>query len=243
MTWCHFLWNHAKIGNLPAVQTTFAEGQASPCDVNLHGSNSLVYAVGYTSPEIVRFLIQQGADPNVPNEAGRTAAGLFWEHSFAGRSGSQSVSIVGSLLEDSDYVQTRGFSPVHKIVLGIVCKDLRSELELSIVKIDTGDSRGRAPLCWAVIRDDEKAIGTLLAYGANRNARDDLGVTPLYFVKNTGACKALLDAGVDVHVRNACYGHSALHQHAAQPGTLKLLIFWYELVLMWMYETLVGKLL
>ncbi len=54
MTWCHYLWNHARIGNLPAIQTVFAEGQASPFDVNLHGSDILVYAVGHTSPGIVR---------------------------------------------------------------------------------------------------------------------------------------------------------------------------------------------
>jgi len=112
-------------------------------------------------------------------------------------------------------------------------------LEPSTANIDIVDFQG----CWAAIRDDEKACRTLLACDANRNARDDLGHTPLHFVNNTGVCKALLDPGVDVHARNAHYGRSALHQHAAQPGTLKLLIFWYEQALMWMYETLMGKIL
>lgn len=41
--WSHPLWNYARNGNLLAIQRLISEGKASPFDVNLHGSNALIY--------------------------------------------------------------------------------------------------------------------------------------------------------------------------------------------------------
>jgi ankyrin repeat protein len=221
MDWTHLLWNYARIGNLIAIQKMFAEGRASPYDVNPHGSNALTYAVGYR-PNIVRFLLQQGAEADLPNQAGRTASEMFWEHSFAGRLGSEGASTFGSFFEDGDYVQTRRFTTLHKAVLGIIHKDLGAELELSTAEINARDTRGRTPLCWAVIRDDLSAVRILLTFGANPNILDDLGHTALHFVRSVGICKLLLDAKVDVHARNAYYGRTALHPYGGRTREIKV---------------------
>ena len=212
-TWTHLLWNYAMVGNLVAIQKMFAEGRASPYDVNVHGSGALIYAVSHNRPEIVRFLLDKGADPELPNDLGRTAVDIYWEKSFAGHHKRDGLKDHGSLFEDSGYVQTRQLTMVHKIILGIVCRDLKDELELSTADINATDGGGRTPLIWATIRADESAVKTLLAFGADPDITDSYGCTPLHFVTSVGICKLLLAAKVDINARNAYYGRTALHTY------------------------------
>ena len=209
--WTHLLWNYAMVGNLVAIQNMFTDGRASPYDVNIHGSNALIYAVSHNRPKIVRFLVDQGADPELPNEVGRTAIDIYWEKLFAGHSIRNGVRDHGSLFEASDHVQTLQLTIVHKIVLGIVCRDLKDELGLSTADINAKDGGGRTPLAWATIRVDESAVKTLLAFGADPTITDLYGCTPLHFVTTVGICKLLLSAKINVNARNAYYGRTALH--------------------------------
>ena len=211
VSWSHLLWKYAINGDLLAIQKMFAEGKASPYDLNPQGSNALNYTVGQNS-RLFQFLLDQGAEPDHPNDIGRTPSDLLWEHSFAGNFGSEGISIVGSMLKNTGHAQTQGFSTLHKIILGIVSKDLESELETSTTKINVGDSKNRTPLYWAAIRSDSQAVKTLLAFGANPNVVDRWGHTPLDFARNIDICKMLLDAGVNTHACNGDYGRSVLHQ-------------------------------
>ena len=211
--WNHLLWNYAMVGNLLAIQNMFAEGLASPYDVNVHGSGALNYAVSHNRTEIVRFLLDKGADPELPNDVGRTAVDIYWEKSFAGHYERDDVRDHGSLFQDSGYVQAQQLTTVHKIVLGIVCRELKDELELSTADLNAKDGKGRTPLIWATIRADEVAVETLLAFGADPNITDNYGCTPLHFVTSVGICKLLLAAKVNVNARNAYYGRTALHTY------------------------------
>ena len=224
--WTHLLWNYAMVGNLVAIQKMFAEGRASPYDVNIHGSNALIYAVSHNRSKIVRFLLDQGADPELPNEVGRTAVDIYWEKAFAGHHKQNGARDHGSLFEDSDYMQTRQLTIVHKIVLGLVPRDLKDELELSTADINAQDGGGRTPLAWATIRVDESAVGTLLAFGADPNITDMCGCTPLHFVTSVGVCKLLLDAKINVNARNAYYDRTALHTNNRdrEVGVINMLI-------------------
>lgn len=224
--WTHLLWNYAMVGNLVAIQKMFAECRASPYDVNIHGSNALIYAVSHNRSKTVRFLLDQGADPELPNEVGRTAVDIYWEKAFAGHHIRTGVRDHGSLFEDSDYVQTRQLTIVHKIVLGIVSRDLEDELKLSTADINAKDGGGRTPLAWATIRIDESAVKTLLAFGADPNITDMYGCTPLHFVTSVGVCRLLLDAKINVNARNAYYCRTALHTNNRdrEVGVIDMLI-------------------
>ena len=83
---------------------------------------------------------------------------------------------------------------------------------MSTAWINAGDSKNRTPLCWATIRNDSRAVKTLLAFGANPNIVDRWGKMPLDLARSVGVCKMLLDAGVNIHVLDTDYGRSALHQ-------------------------------
>ena len=210
VSWSHLLWSYAKNGDLLAIQKLFAEGKASPHDLNPHGWNALIYTLH--NPRLSQFLLDQGADPNHPNNSGRTPSDLLWEYSFAGIFGSEGISVVGSMLGDTSHMHTQGFSTLHHIILGIVPNDLTSELKTSTAKINLGDSSKRTPLWWATSRNDLQAVKTLLIFGASPNDSDRWGRTPLDMVSNIDICKMLLDAGVNIHARNNAYGRSVLHQ-------------------------------
>ena len=209
--WSHLYWNYAKNRDLTAIQRMYSQKKASPYDQNLRGSNALMYAANHTDCKISEFLIKEGADPNLPNETGHVATDIMWEGAFANRFGDESTSIVGSILKDTDYLQTCGFSTLHKIVLRISRGDLRSELVISTASIDQGDARKHTPLSWAVIRDDFEAVQALLVFGADPDRADHLGRPPLHFARSPGVCKALLNAGAKATLRNFHYQRSALH--------------------------------
>ncbi|KAI4210775.1 MAG: hypothetical protein LQ351_006357 [Letrouitia transgressa] len=190
----------------------FTQNKASPFDTNLRGASGLLYAANNTNYRLSQFLIEQGADPNLPGGSGQSGGELLFDRAFAGWFGDEGPSIVGSLLKDSDYLETRGLSILHKIVLGIIPKNLEAELKISTACIDVGDARNRTPLAWAVIRDDLRMVKTLLAFGADPKLVDEFGDAPLSFSKSVEVCKALLQAGVNVNYRTTFYQRNALHQ-------------------------------
>lgn len=212
VSWSHPLWKYTTNSNLSAIQRLFAEGKASPYDLDPRGSGALFYTGNRNHSCTIRYLLEQGVDLDHPNEIERTPSDLLWEYFFAGRSGSEETSVVASRLRDSGHVQTRGFSTLHKIVLGILYKDLETELATSTAAINIGDSKNMTPLCWATIRNDLQTVKTLLAFGANPNVADRWGRTPMYFARSIDVCKTLLHAGEDILVCGKTYGRSALHQ-------------------------------
>ena len=172
---------------------------------------TLIYAGNHDPSLLFKFFQEQGVDMDYSNEDRRTPNDLLWEYSFAGYPSSETANAPSSMLRESDHVQTRGLSKLHKIILGLLQNDLKSELETSTAGINVGDSKNMTPLFWAVIRNDLQAVEILLSFGANPNIVDDWGRTPLYFARSTEICKALLKAGLDVHITGLTLGHSALH--------------------------------
>ncbi|KAL9609151.1 MAG: hypothetical protein Q9167_006063 [Letrouitia subvulpina] len=220
--WSHLFWRYANKADLPAIQKMFAQHKASPFDTNLRGANGLMYAANNSNYRLSQFLIEQGADPDLPSGSGQSGSELLFDHAFSGWYGDEGISIVGSLLKDSDYVETRGLSILHKIVLGIVSKNLEAELKISTACIDVGDARKRTSLAWAVIRDDLEAVQTLLAFGADPKLVDDFGVAPLSFSKSVEVSRALLKAGANVKSRSTFYQRTALHQLCRGHGTVEV---------------------
>ena len=210
--WSHLLWNYAINGDLLAIQRLFAAGKASPYDLNPRGSNAFYYAGNRDPLRLFRYFLEQGMDMNHPNDVGRTASDIIWEYSLVGNPGSEEDNVFRSMLRDSDHLQTRHFSALHRIIMGLSNDDLESVLESSTTDINVGDSNNMTPLCLATIRNDVQAVKLLLTFGANPNIVDKWGSTPLFFARNTDICKMLLDAGVNIHTHNAVLGRSALHQ-------------------------------
>ena len=209
MSWSHQLWYFVKLGQIDAVTELFSKGVASPFDVTEKGGGALMSA--RNNIEVTRLLLREKADPYKPNTYGRTAAELLWERAYSGKFGEGGPFEVAKMLQESDYLEMMKFNNLHKIVLGQSSAKLNDELEEGNADIDDGDSKGRTPLRWAVIRDDIDLIKILLAKGADPNVKDIYGNMALDFVQSTDSCRMLLLAGATISNRNFTHGRTPLH--------------------------------
>ena len=208
MDWGHLLWGYANDGNIKAIQKLFSEGKASPLDVNLLGESALNYAAQH--PHLYRFLVEHGSDQQTTDVNGYKPNELMGDRLLSSELNEGDSLAIRELLDETDFMETRKFTTVHKIVLGIVKRNLQEELEISTASIDYTDSKGRTPLAWATIRNDAQAVSTLITYGANPNICDDAGDSCLHFVRSVEICNILLQAKANVHIANKTLGVSCM---------------------------------
>ena len=113
------------------------------------------------------------------------------------------------MLQRCDCDESMGFAQLHKTVLGLIHKDLETELSISTSQINFGDARQRTSVSWATMRNDLRTVQILLAYGADVDQVDDAGNTPLFFASTHNVCKILLLHDANIEKRSKWY--SLLH--------------------------------
>lgn len=122
------------------------------------------------------------------------------------------------MFSQTETLERRDFSVLHKIVLGIVDKPLAAELVASTADINTKDSLGRTPISLAAERGDVDKVSTLLQYGADPRIPAYSGSDPLCYaakVADPACISLLLDAGAKVDCKTG-WDQTALHYAAAQ---------------------------
>ncbi|KAL8789817.1 MAG: hypothetical protein Q9195_006651 [Heterodermia aff. obscurata] len=209
MDWTHLLWKYAPRGDLVAVQSLFNSAKAAPNDTNFQGGTALLLASAY--PKLYQFLIQAGADLNVSDMHGRKPVNLIGERLLSGRIPDGDVESTEALLAETDFMESRQFSTIHKSVLRLSQRDLAGELQETTSSINAVDTEGRTPLIWATMRDDLPTMSILLGFGADPNVRDYAGNTSLHYVRSTDACNVLIKAGANVHSRNRTRRRTCVH--------------------------------
>ena len=104
------------------------------------------------------------------------------------------IEILRCIARDSEFIEDQDFSPLHKIILGLSLQDLETEIFRDPKNIDIRDAMGRTALEWAAARGDDRAVVTLLSFGADPNMIDSKLNTPLTLASNQGhtSCVRLL---------------------------------------------------
>ena len=158
-------------------------------------------------------MVAAGADLTYPQDNRKSAFDYAWDIILLGIEDSNTLGTLRNLFPSNDYTEHRGFSRLHKIVLGILHYELATELTRSDVDVDAPDSMGRSALSWAAQRGDIVAVKTLITAQANLNLCEDLRKPPLFwaFQAPTLACaELLLQHGADATISNFV-GENALH--------------------------------
>jgi ankyrin repeat protein len=115
------------------------------------------------------------------------------------------------MFDSEEYLESRTFPILHKIVLGLVGNNLRAQLQISTASIDNQDADGRTALSWAAGKGDVDAVETLLEFGANPNICSRLRQTALSW-----AAQGPLDRRcrvVKVLLEHGCNPNLPDHQH------------------------------
>ena len=202
------LWLFASRGDIEGVSSLLAQG----ADVNKPGlgySTPLDAAVKFRQTEVIKILLDHGADPNDGRHEGPLsvaimnvdveAAKLLLEHG-ANANGEysshepvlcwaeekQSVSLVDLLVNaGADVNVTMGLDRAPALSLAV---SLTPESVANIVdrgaKVNATDAQGKTALTCAVSDGRKDIIKLLLDHGANVDARDADGLTALELANN-----------------------------------------------------------
>lgn len=204
------IFEMARLGDVARMQKAFSLNWASPLVITEHGETLIQETIHNGFPQAAQFLIQVGADPSIDNDSGVLPSQEAWDYilrkSFASNILEQYRNIFNLTEDDLD---DRGFTIIHKLVLELLpTEDLARDIERHQSIINAVDSTGRTAAHWAILRNENDKLQTLLEYGASPHIKDNTwGNTLLdYSVRCPSAdlTRTLIDFGADVNTRTTC---------------------------------------
>jgi len=189
-------------GNLSRLQQIFRKGDASPLDASDTGWTLLHYALTAGQLPTAKFLKDAGADIHAESARRETPFDVAWNRILSKSLDEKSDMLLRDVFDDHDQLDERQFTPLHRIVLGMISKNLARALEVSTAHIDALDSSGYTPLAWASARGDHRSVALLLEHGASLTIANEVGDEPIHLAAQTGnidTIKVLVRAGADVN--------------------------------------------
>ncbi|KAL8833979.1 MAG: hypothetical protein Q9170_003981 [Blastenia crenularia] len=202
---------HVLSGNISRIQQLFVKGDASPLDASDTGWSLLHYALTARQCSTAKFLTDARADMYAESTRREAPSDISWNRILSGHLDQKSELVLRTLLSD-DHLNNRQFTPIHKIVLGMIGKDLVKELEVLTAQIDIVDSSGYTPLAWASARGDYKSVALLLEYGATIDTTNGVGEEPIHLTAETGNVDTL-----EVLVRSGAHVSKQVRQTHMTP--------------------------
>lgn len=170
-------FSFTRKGDLLSLRDLYSEGRASIHDVSaISGYTALIDAIIYRKFDVIRFLLDSGADPTQQDLYGIDANNTALETYLDWRP----HTMVGSLCAFFDFdelMEEQQFTPLHHVIVGRSNYNLANALHEFQEHIDTPDMCGRTPLFWAVWRHDLESMELLLLNGADIGASTHEGRT------------------------------------------------------------------
>ena len=181
-----------------------------------------------------KYLVNSGADPDYRPIAASDNSPRNKAHQalLMGDLSREDEEALLCLTQGSDFIDEQNYTQLHKIVLGLSMLDFEKEVIARKQEINTTDIMGRTALAWAACRGDDRAIVSLLQYGAKVNTLDIQNSAPVCHAadRNHALCvRLLLEAGADPDIA-ASLGHrvggplNCAARNALDPMVLKTLL-------------------
>ena len=218
----------ARGKNWERVQVLVERG-ANVNDADDSRVTALHWAAGYGNKEMCSFLISHGANVSLADKDGNQPL-----HFAARNHGDLSSDICRCLLDheaDATAINNDGNIPLHIAFLGFRLPFVCSSL-ITTETVNVADRYGCRPLHLAGRKGDVTAVLALVEFGADLNAMNVCGRTPLLYTLedgliDDGTCfeigKILLEPNVEVNAEDH-YGNQALHL-ACKQGYTKTAVF------------------
>lgn len=214
------LFDAIQIGDRRAVLKILS----NPKQVDLNqrdpagGRTFLIEAIRAEQPQIVRLLLEHGADPNLTELIDR--GGVEDKNP-------PSATPLSEALE-TDRTDIVGLLIKHGLNLQQHPAALHSSTSNRMVRflldhgaaIDGCDENGATYLQNAMVNDEEEIVELLIERGANVNVADEDGITPLMQIQSIEIARLLLDHGANVNAADK-QGQTALHLVASEPGRIE----------------------
>ena len=189
------LWDAASKGDTQLVKELLENGANPNANADGEDLSLLMDAVLSEYSEIVRILLEAGADVNQANENGarplRDAAGL------------PSRAIVNLLIRHGANIaaQDHGGTTALICATGFNRPDNVQALIAAGANVNQANNKGVTPLMHAALNGNVAVLQALIAAGADVNQADNKGVTALMVAARGGKVEflqGLLNAGADV---------------------------------------------
>ncbi|KAJ3098558.1 hypothetical protein HDU97_003941 [Phlyctochytrium planicorne] len=200
----------AAIGGDVDVASILLAADASVDAQDAEQRTPIFLAVTYSNLDIVRLLLDYGANASVP-ETGTLATAL---HVAAASGFTQIVRVLlrGGALRNPA-LSVDGSTPLHLAIRnGHV--DTVIALRQCGASVHVKDAKGMPPMHLAASLGDDAMVKALLDWAAPPNATDSTGHSPLHvacFAGATAVVKTLLDGGALPDMRHAISGDTPLH--------------------------------
>ncbi|KAL8878933.1 MAG: hypothetical protein Q9198_003356 [Flavoplaca austrocitrina] len=178
------------------------------------------FAADHGCVEVCKLLLDSGADAAWEDNTGLSPAQVAWRNILQLRGPPQAAEACSRLFSNEDYLQTRRFNRLHKLIVELESGDLGAELALGTVSnVDGRDVDGWTALHWAARRGNSDAVALLLAYGADPRLitwNERRSALHLAAPSNSALCVQQIlqwrqgNAMVDLELRDV-YGFTPLH--------------------------------
>lgn len=181
------------------------------------GQTFLIEAIRAEQTQIVRILLERGADPNLKEmiAASDDEAANLGATPLDAALETNRTEIVGLLIEHGLKLQQHP-TALHS---STSTRMLRFLLDHGAL-IDGRDETGATYLQTAIDNDEEEIVELLIERGANVNVADEDGATPLMQVESIEIARLLLEHGANVNATDK-EGQTALHLLTSEPGRIE----------------------
>ncbi|KGO39178.1 hypothetical protein PEXP_046520 [Penicillium expansum] len=210
----HVLCGSGKRGGqaLPACVNFLLQAGADVHVRSPTGKTALHYACEYHKADVVKKLIEAGADPTAEDDSGATPL-----HTEGQRDAELLPVLLGTGVVDiNKAIGKTGKTPLLCRLQGFRLDRVLAFLEYK-PDVNIADTLGNGPLhkIFTIYENHGGVIDALLSLGANPNAMNNEGNTPLHATsgKHSSFISELVNAGADLEARNHD-GHTVLFKHA-----------------------------
>lgn len=183
------LLSQAKDGNLDGVKQAIAAGVEVNAKDKLAQNTALILSAQNGHAEVVTYLLENGADPNIQNRSGNAVIHLAALQN--------QPAIIRLLLDHKVDIESQ--NQEQKTAFALAARranyDLMEQLLNWGAKIDCEDGLGRTPLMIALERDHVELTRRLVEMGADVTHFDKFGRNPLMYCHNVNLAIFLTQQG------------------------------------------------